>query len=296
MSIRETAAAIGMSYSGTRERLQKLGRLRSKSEGRTRFPRRPFSGDAGEKAYLTGLRAGDINAWKKSPNTIEVRVSTTHPAMSKLFSRAFMKYGHLMLFAERAYLPGHFRWQSKAHLDRSFDFLVPKTTRVPSRIGDFYRFLGGYSDAEGCWCIYPNAARVKVSWMVETLDSQLIRRIYERLRANGLHPLLYRKNQSGSIKKNQEANKGKTVKFRLVLNRSDEVVALAKRLKLYSLHPEKIAKMQLIIDHPRGKWSEIATKVRKLKLRIKAEVMKYEGEAERAYNTRLEALSQGVVG
>ena len=255
LSIRQTAAVIGMSYQGTRGRLLKLGRLRSKAEGRTRYSRRSFSGEDGEKSYLLGLRAGDINAWSKSPNTIEVRVSTTHPAMSKLFTGAFEKYGHLMTFAERAYLQGHYRWQTKAHLDRSFEFLLPKPSRIPTQTEEFYQFLSGYSDAECCLCVYPKANRIRISWTVETLDARLIVQIKNKLALDGFHPVLYRKSQPDSGKKNHKRSSARKVKIRIRLNRTAEVVKLAKILRCYSKHAEKIAKMDLICSHPRGKWS-----------------------------------------
>jgi len=277
--------------------LLKLGRLRSKAEGRTRYSRKPFSGDDGEKSYLLGLRAGDINAWNKSPNTIEARVSTTHPAMSKLFSGAFEKYGHLMVFAERAYLQGHYRWQTKAHLDRSFEFLLPKPSRIPTQTEEFYQFLSGYSDAECCWCVYPKASRIRLSWTIETLDTRLVGQIKNKLVSDGFHPVLYRKTQSGSKKKNHERGSADRVKLRLSLNRTMEVVTLARIIRRYSKHAEKIAKMELICSHPEGKWSKISARVENLSKRTKLGVRRYEKSAERAYNNRRRRGSPiGVVG
>jgi len=297
MSIRQIARVVGMSYGGTRKRLHKLGKLRSKAEGRTHYQRNSFSGDSEERAYLLGLRAGDVNAWEKSPNTIEARVSTTHPAMANLFSSAFGNYGHLMRFAEPAYLPGHYRWQHKVHLDRSFDFLVPKPKMIPVNTKEFYRFLAGYSDSECCWCVFPHRARIKASWSVETLDAEIVCLIRERLKLAGFHPSLRQSYHRGHRKKNQEMDARERVKFRLRLDRRDEVVSLARILEPYSLHSEKIAKMQLIISHPRGKWIEIAGRVNRLRRKLKQEVLKHKGEAERAYNARKDrGLVQGVVG
>lgn len=287
LSIRKTAAHIGMSYQETRKRLLKLGQLRSKSEGKMMYPRSPFSGNGGERAYLMGMRAGDVNAWKKSTNTVEVRVSTTHPAMSKLFSNAFKRYGHLMRFAEPAYLPGHFRWQTKAHLDTSFAFLVRKPRGVPSKIGEFRHFLAGYSDSECCWSVFPNKGRIGVSWAIESLDARLIRGIYKELKSAGFHPLLYERRQAGFKKKNQELRVGQRIKLCLALRRSKEVVELARMLLPYSKHAEKMAKMRLIISQSVGDWPKVATKVKRLRRKIKGEVRDYQAEAERAYNRRV---------
>ncbi len=298
LSIRQTAAAIGMSYQGTRKRLRKLGRIRTKSEGMTRNDRRPFSEDRFVRAYLLGLRAGDINAWKKSPHTIEVRVSTTHPAMSRLFSKAFKSYGHLMQLAEPAYLTGRYRWQVKAHLDPSFAFLIRKPTSVPSDKGEFYRFLAGYSDSECCWSVYPQKNRIRTSWVVETYDARLVRQIKNGLESDGFHPLLYRiRGNRRLVGKDQKAIHGRRTKFRLVLSRAKEVQALAEILMPLSSHAEKISKMSLILSMPHGDWSRLGPKLRSIRKKTEREVRRYTEEAERAYYTRKENRSNaGVVG
>lgn len=275
-----------------------MGRIRTKSEGMTKYARRPFSGDRFTRAYLLGLRAGDINAWEKSPHTIEARVSTTHPAMSRLFSRAFSVYGHLMHFAEPAYLSGRYRWQIKAHLDRSFAFLVQKPRSIPSDSEEFYRFLAGYSDCEGSWSVCPQKNRIRISWVVETYDAQLLTQIYTRLKFDGFHPLLYRiKVKRELVRKNQLIIRGERIKFRLVLGRTNEVLALAEKLMPFSSHDEKISKMRLILGMPRGDWSEIAPKSQRLRRRTDSEVKRYTELAERAYNTRkMNRSNIGVVG
>lgn len=185
MSIRQAAKAAGMSYETARRKLRRIGKIRSQSEGQMRHARHAFSKDGMEKAYIVGLRAGDINAWQKTGNTTEVRVSTTHPAMAKLFSESFKQYGHVMADAGRAYLPGRYRWQIRAHLDNSFRFLVSKTSDLPKERNRFYAFLGGYSDAECCWSVYFSKNRVKTSWSIESRDLFLLRSIRDRLRSEG---------------------------------------------------------------------------------------------------------------
>jgi len=263
-----------------------------------RNARRGFSDDRFERAYLLGLRAGDINAWKKSPHTIEARVSTTHPAMSRLFSRVFERYGHLMHFAEPAYLTGRYRWQIKAHLDRSFSFLVQKPNSVPSDKGEFYRFLAGYSDSECCWSVYPQRNRTRVSWVVETYDARLVTQIRGRLESDGFHPLLYRIGVNQNlVSKDTKPIRGRRIKFRLVLCRSDEVLALAGVLLPFSSHSEKTSKMVLILSTRREDWSSIAPKLRRLRKSTEREVRKFTQEAERAYNTRkVNRSNAGVVG
>jgi len=54
----------------------------------TKYARKPFAGDIWEKAYLMGLRYGDLNAVRHG-RAIRIRVSTTHRAMANLFESNF---------------------------------------------------------------------------------------------------------------------------------------------------------------------------------------------------------------
>jgi len=79
--------------------------------------------------------------------------------------------------------------------------------------------------------------------------------------------------------------------------KAEEVLALAEILMLFSSHAEKISKMALIVSIHRGDWSEVASKLRKLRKRTEREVRRYSEEAERAYYTRrVNRSNAGVVG
>jgi hypothetical protein len=251
-----------------------------------RHARHAFSRDKMEKAYLVGLRAGDINAWWKTRNTIEVRVSTTHPAMAKLFSDSFRQYGHIMADAGKAYLPGRYRWQIRAHLDNSFKFLISKTSDLPKESNRFYHFLAGYSDAECCWCIYFSKKRVKTSWSIESKDVFLLRSIRDRLRDEGFHPLLYvaRKRSNQRFRKNQNPQTPadrETGQLRLV--RRHEVLNLAEKLLRLSRHGEKISKIRLIMRISLMANDAIVARLNRLRRKIKREVRSFEERAEREY-------------
>lgn len=250
------------------------------------YERHAFSGNEMEKAYLVGLRAGDVNAWQKTRNTIEARVSTTHPAMANLFSNSFKPYGHIMADAGKAYLPGRYRWQIRAHLDSSFRFLVSKASSPPKRRVFFYRFLSGYSDAECCWCVYFSESRLRASWSIESKDLFLLENIKERLLKEGFHPLYYYHKKPGKtgLQKNQKPKTPRgEVKGRLELQRMGEVVALAKRLLPLSRHAEKTSKMRLILKMSGMTSREILTELRRQRGKISAEVASFEEKAEREY-------------
>jgi hypothetical protein len=82
----------------------------------SKYERRPFSGDALEKAYLMGLRYGDLHVVRHG-RAIRVRVSTTHPAMAKLFESLFSPYGHIQHYPRKASLTGH-EWSLECEITR----------------------------------------------------------------------------------------------------------------------------------------------------------------------------------
>jgi len=251
-----------------------------------RHSRHAFSRNGMEKAYLLGLRAGDINAWRKTTNTIEVRVSTTHPAMAKLFSDSFEKYGHIMADAGRAYLPGRYRWQIRAHLDNTFRFLLSKTSDLPGERNRFYAFLGGYSDAECCWSVYFSKGRAKMSWSIESRDLSLLRSISERLTREGLHPLHYIYQERGNqrFRKDQKIRApGDKQSAEIRLVRKHEVLSLAEKLLQISRHGEKVAKMRLILGIHSMTRVGIVAALKRIRRKMKTEVRTFEAAAKREY-------------
>lgn len=286
LSIRQTAKATGVSYGAIQRRLVKIGLARTQSEGQMRHQRTSFDGDSSERAYLLGLRAGDLNVWRKTPNTIEARVSTTHPAMADLFSRSFGRFGQIMADAGKAYLPRRYRWQLRIHVDSSFEFLIPKPSAIPHIRPAFYQFLGGYSDSEGCWSIYFSRNQVRTCWSVESKDVRLLREIRDWLRREGFHPLFY----SREIDVGRKAAKNKSgqtsrvgCKWVLRICRKREVESLSGRLLLISRHEEKIWKMNLVSNIREMTKEEIARNLKAWKSKIKSDVADYEKKAEIDY-------------
>lgn len=96
---------------------------RTRSQALMRYPKKPFSNDLIEKAYLLGLRAGDVSATPHR-NQVQVIVGTTHPAQIKMFESAFMGYGHVSKYPYRQ--DNRCRWYVHSLLDKSFSFLIKK--------------------------------------------------------------------------------------------------------------------------------------------------------------------------
>ncbi|MEK7278247.1 MAG: hypothetical protein AAB427_12935, partial [Chloroflexota bacterium] len=138
-----------------RKHLEECGiARRDKSAAAIQYPRYDFSGDLREQAYLIGFRLGDL--WVKPTNdgsfstTITVTCTTTREEQIDLFCELFAQYGHVSVTPGRD--GNHV---AACHLNRSFDFLVPKQDCIPSWILEdlelFVPFLAGYTDAEGCF-------------------------------------------------------------------------------------------------------------------------------------------------
>jgi predicted DNA-binding protein YlxM (UPF0122 family) len=118
-----------------------------------KYPRRDFSDDPCEKAYLIGFRLGDLHVVMEGVRTIVVKCTSTRPEQIELFRDLFGKYGHVYTDEARQ---AHRRRQSigmEVRLNLTFDFLLPKQNSVPDWILDndqpFFAFLAGYLDAEG---------------------------------------------------------------------------------------------------------------------------------------------------
>ena len=59
-----------------------------------KYQSHPFEGSDQERAYLLGLRAGDLHA-QAHGRKFRISVGTTHPSMMRLFQDSFSKYGQV---------------------------------------------------------------------------------------------------------------------------------------------------------------------------------------------------------
>ncbi|HEY6282979.1 MAG TPA: LAGLIDADG family homing endonuclease, partial [Nitrososphaerales archaeon] len=145
--------------------LRKRGlQLRDKVEAQiqavTKYERKPFRGDPTEKAYLMGLRYGDLHAVRHG-RAIRVRVSTTHPAMAELFENLFSPYAHVSWYPRRAKLTGY-EWTLECDLDDTFEFLFAKPTIEELQAlspEETVAFLAGLFDAEGSIYLHDKRGR-----------------------------------------------------------------------------------------------------------------------------------------
>jgi hypothetical protein len=161
--------------------------LRDKIEAQinavTKYERKPFGGDKVEKAYMMGLRYGDLHVVGHG-RAIRVRVSTTHPAMAELFESVFAPYAYVHRYPRKAELTGY-EWSLECDLDKSFDFLVEKLsgTDVNSLAPDeFKAFLAGFFDAEGSLFLHEKFAGKTPEIAIRNTDAALLRIIEQKIR------------------------------------------------------------------------------------------------------------------
>jgi hypothetical protein len=235
-----------------------------------REPRRgTFTGGDLEMAYMMGMRAGDLNAFRQSPACIVGRVSTTHRAMLELFQQTFAPYGQCTMAARRVFLSG-FDWQIKVNLDNSFEFLVDKPISVPTERNQFYRFIAGVSDSDGCWCLFEDKRKAACAFMISSENKDLMVQLKRALEKECFHVYLYLDRSKGTTKVMRGPNETREIRltrdsWRLDIHRREEVRALARRLMPLSRHREKILKMFLVLDESNEEWKSMGPKVRALK-------------------------------
>jgi len=249
--------------------------LRTMSEARTKYLRKPFCGDPKEKAYMFGLRAGDITV-RRDFHRILVSCSTTHPAQIGMIRKTFGKYSHIGTYIHKDKRNIN-EWHVYCGLHKSFDFLVEKANTIPNWILEnneyFFAFLAGYIDCEGSFDIWKSGKNsIAFSFRVATNDKTILDQTKNKLSDKGFNPRLYLFARRGD-----NATYGTYTKdvYALKLLRKNEIVRLVEILLSSSRHNEKISRMMLMLEiKDAKKWSEVEDSVLKLRKRIKEKRLK----------------------
>ncbi len=155
-SMAEIAHAFGVAETTVLARLKKCRiNRRDLSAACIHYPRRDFSGDPHEKAYLVGFRQGDLWAGKTNDGPYSTSISiacvSSRPEQIQLFESLFSPYGHVAVTRGRN--GPYVQYSLQCCVNWSFDFLLPKQDEIPPWVLDdpqlFTAFLAGYIDAEG---------------------------------------------------------------------------------------------------------------------------------------------------
>ena len=190
MSTREIARQLGIGKTTVRRWLRRY-KIPIRKYKNPKYPRRSFSNGEFEKAYMLGLRAGDLYA-RSICRTVAVSTGSTHPAMIKLFYKTYNRYGHCNKISCKNKSLKSYCWMLYCYLDKSFNFLVRKPLRVPKRNNLFYSFLAGYTDAEGSWVIQGKNGILCFIFEIGSEDAKLPRQIKEKLEENDFIPRSHR--------------------------------------------------------------------------------------------------------
>jgi hypothetical protein len=208
----------------------------------TKYEKRPFSGDAEEKAYLMGLRYGDLDVVRHG-RAIRVRVSTTHVAMADLFESLFSPSGHVARYPREAKFTG-FEWTLECDLDQSFEFLLARPTIRELEMftaRQFAVFLAGFFDAEGSIYLHAKSSGLFPEAHISNKDRELLELIAARMATNGISSSLALHKQS---RRRLGYNLEGTI-WRLQVWRHDSVKKLLQDMMLR--HTEKIGKGQVAL-------------------------------------------------
>ncbi len=187
----EIARRMGVAPGTIQARLEERGiKRRGQSELRTIYPRRDFSGDLIEKAYLHGFCIGDVavkmNGDWPGCTTIHASTGTTKPAQLNLCNELFGSYGHASI---RKGADGSYNFQCR--LNMSFSFLLEKQDCIPlwiireseglqSATWDpnlYLAFIAGYIDAEGCFLVTKDGKKAHL--MLDSCDVGLLQQIHD---------------------------------------------------------------------------------------------------------------------
>ena len=145
-----------------------------------KYKRIDFNGTLEEKAYLIGFRLGDLHVRKTHPDspTINVNSNSTKKEQVELFRKLFSKYSHVNENGpdKRGAI------KSRCYLNKSFDFLLPKTSKVPFWIlkskKNSISFFVGYIDAEATFSINHRNQPV---FAIHTQDKEILKTIQSKI-------------------------------------------------------------------------------------------------------------------
>jgi LAGLIDADG DNA endonuclease family protein len=278
--------------------LRKRGlRLRDKVEAQikavTKHQKQPFSGDYLEMAYLAGLTAGDLGAVRHG-RAVRAKLSTTHPAMSRLFRDLLQSYGPIYEYPRLDRIAGY-EWSLDCDLDSSFEPLFAAKIDPMKFVIDeasFLSFLAGFFDAEGSIHYHRKQGRGSFELTLTNLNVELLRKIADKLREFGVNNVL-RKVWVDRAKAIESGitNPGEFM-WRIIIWKHSDVNRLLKAMPLR--HSEKTAKaaiaIQLGLRETLAKRQRILTEWKLLLQNIRQDCQNYLEAAKNAIETESKSI------
>ncbi|MDG6991332.1 MAG: hypothetical protein JRM99_07955, partial [Nitrososphaerota archaeon] len=225
MSLNDVAKLIGNKTSGyTSWVCRKLGvkrrpfeeaRLKGIREKRRKYERKPFDGSDEDKAYLLGLRHGDLSVSRPWKGVVRVSTSTTHPAMALLFHALFDPHGHVYQHPRFKNDTMTYEWNLSVIVDQTFGFLLTDLRAawewVSTKESILLAYLAGVLDAEGSIGIWSNRAGTALQVNYYNTRFELLTFIKTALETLGYRPLgPYLDKEKGLRLQSMASSEGKT--------------------------------------------------------------------------------------
>lgn len=178
---------------GVKARPFEEARLKGIREKRRKYERKPFDGTEEDRAYLLGLRHGDLSVSKPWKGVVRVSTSTTHPAMAELFRNLFEPYGHVYKHPRFKKDTNTYEWNLNTIVDTSFEFLFSPFSDlvdwILSKESITRAYLAGLLDAEGSVGIHPAKKLTSVSAVYYNTNLGLVWFVHKTMSSLGYHPL-----------------------------------------------------------------------------------------------------------
>jgi hypothetical protein len=219
----------------------KIG-TRGRAESHISFPRKNFSGNLIEKAYIIGFRIGDLGVRKIHPGskTICVASGSTKIEQIELIKGLFENYGPVWIQKLK-----NGKMNIQANLDESFNFLVSKETPrwVTKTKKAFFSFLAGFTDAEGHIGIHNGMAQFSLG----NYDYNLLKLIDQKLKKFGLKINFFSDKRKG--KKNNEGYIYRDNYHSIRIYKKEDLLVFFKEVGRYMKHKNKIEDLKKAKDN-----------------------------------------------
>lgn len=254
----------------------------------TKHKKLKFRENYNEKAYLTGLKLGDLYTSQISKYTLGVNTGTTHTSFLNLLQLVFKKYGPIWIYPIKN--KKQYSWNIHMYLDlKSFNFLLNKNIKLNSFSKEsFFHFLAGLIDSDGSIIIRKAGKYFQYIIRIFNQDTNLLNIIKNQLNLLGFKTNFYINNKKGKILVSRyitaKCNKDNYV---LELSQKKQVIKLLKQLPIK--HPEKIlVKKNIFNIYEQNKiyYKDIEKRIKNTRNKINTEVKLSITKAKKAYNLK----------
>ncbi len=245
LSTWKIAELLGHSRGIIYKKLKKFGiKPRDISDSHIKYPRKPFSGNSLEKAYILGFAIGDLRIRKvgKKSKTVKVDCGSTKTEQIKLIHNMFKDYGRVWISKRNE----EGKVQIEAFLGDSFSFLLDMKRELKNVLNDkkcFVYFLAGFVDAEGSIFISNGQA----GFSIGNYNHRLLLAIKNKLSMEGIDvsKLLVDK----KLRINSEGYKRNSPYWSLRVNKKSSLMKLFNLIGPYLQHQKRIADMEKSIKN-----------------------------------------------